>query len=516
MGSRRVRVALAGLVVGAVAGIGLSPGVATAATPPSPGGAMTLEQTLSDQAQRTTIAFSGLAFLTGTTGSDSFFPPGKVADWWGFQYLRDNDPSQMGHNTDFLTKASLNTLNALTAAQRQQLIDLASGQVDQINTYAMDRFTLMAAFRRRLEGNTPAGKPYLDRTGVQETSAALYRLDGEISMARATVMGAILRDLTADQRATLDAMVGRGMTSWPTATEPSELRGLSHDTKVAVMTYAGDMFSWYAGSVDADVYFCPERHGTYYGGFYLKDAPAVGNPGYTIGENITAEKGQAFLAVLTTGQAKTISDLVDSQRQDLAGIVQARTTVATALRRNLVGVPPDLAAVRAAMTRYGRLDGDMNYQYAEAFAKVYQTLSADQKARIAQLRLDTVGDLHPDGAYRYADPIAMPTLPDTDGLFTGGSVATTRSAVRIGRTSAVLRGHVSASAAQRVRVVLARNAALTRRVRILPAGRIAAGADRSIRRTVTGLKRHTAYWYRVESVAGTHVVPGAVRPFRTH
>ena len=42
------------------------------------------------------------------------------------------------------------------------------------------------------------------------------------------------------------------------------------------MTYAGDLFSWYAGSLEADVYFCPERQGTYYGGFYIKDAPAIG------------------------------------------------------------------------------------------------------------------------------------------------------------------------------------------------------------------------------------------------
>jgi len=33
---------------------------------------------------------------------------------------------------------------------------------------------------------------------------------------------------------------------------------------LAIMTYAGDLFSWYADSVDADVYFCPERHGIYY------------------------------------------------------------------------------------------------------------------------------------------------------------------------------------------------------------------------------------------------------------
>jgi hypothetical protein len=32
------------------------------------------------------------------------------------------------------------------------------------------------------------------------------------------------------------------------------------------MAYASDLFSWYAGSIDADVYYCPERHGTYFGG----------------------------------------------------------------------------------------------------------------------------------------------------------------------------------------------------------------------------------------------------------
>ena len=58
---------------------------------------MNMEQTLSDQAQGMTIAFDGLAFLTGSVGADSFLPPGKVADFSGFQYLRDNDPTGLGH-----------------------------------------------------------------------------------------------------------------------------------------------------------------------------------------------------------------------------------------------------------------------------------------------------------------------------------------------------------------------------------------------------------------------------------
>lgn len=165
-------------------------------TAPDAGGAkMTMEQTLSDQEQLTTIAFDGLAFLTGNLGSDSFFPPGKVADYWGFQYLRDNDPSEMGHNTDFLTKASLNMLTVLTSAQRAQLATLAKSQVSSINEYGYKRFVMMKAFRRLLEGDIPAGTTGLDKTAAMKYSAELYRLDGQISYDRAKVMGSILKSL---------------------------------------------------------------------------------------------------------------------------------------------------------------------------------------------------------------------------------------------------------------------------------------------------------------------------------
>lgn len=41
-----------------------------------------IEQAISDKAQLSTIAFDALAFFTGNLGSDSFFPPGKVADFF--------------------------------------------------------------------------------------------------------------------------------------------------------------------------------------------------------------------------------------------------------------------------------------------------------------------------------------------------------------------------------------------------------------------------------------------------
>jgi len=56
---------------------------------PGPGqGDYSLEQAISDRAQLSTIAFDGLAFLTGNTGGNTFLPPGKVADFCGFQYMR--------------------------------------------------------------------------------------------------------------------------------------------------------------------------------------------------------------------------------------------------------------------------------------------------------------------------------------------------------------------------------------------------------------------------------------------
>ncbi|MCP4542087.1 MAG: hypothetical protein GY832_33595, partial [Chloroflexi bacterium] len=387
-----------------------------------PGGeaaAHNIEQALSDRAQSTTISFDALAFLTGNLGADSFYPPGKVADFWGFQYLRDNDPTEMGHNTDFLTSAALNVLYILTPSQRAELVTLAEGQVDSINEYGYNRFVLIDAFRRLLEGDLPAGSTGLDEQAVQAYSAELYRLDGEISFERAQVMGRLLSSLDATQLAHLDGMVGQGMLEWPDVEEPSDLRSLDRDVKVAVMTYAGDMFSWYAGSVEADVYFCPERQGTYFGSFYLKDAPAMGNPDYTISSSLTGDMGDTMLGFLSADQAQLVTGLVDVQRPYLLGIVDARQAVSEQLRRFMAGESPDSATVLNLMEEYGELDGAIVYNFATSFAQLDQSLSDEQRAQLMALRAEMLGNMiYPTGAYLYSEPVAMPEVPNTDFLFT--------------------------------------------------------------------------------------------------
>ncbi|HTY08907.1 MAG TPA: hypothetical protein VMF29_07060 [Candidatus Edwardsbacteria bacterium] len=378
----------------------------------------TTTQTVSDEAQRNTIAFDGLAFLTGSLGGQSFLPPGKVADFDGFQYLRDNDPTDLGHNTSFVTIVAFNVLHILNADQINLMVHSAQTEVTLINHYAYQRFPLIKAFRRQLEGDIPAGCTALDRAAVMACSADLYAIDGQISYNRTKLMGQIINSMSSVQRgefARLAALNGVG--NWDqTLADPLQSLRLDPDVAVAVMTDASEMYSWYTGSVEADVYFCPERQGTYFGSFYLKDWPAMGNPNYSINEQLTARAGSTFLAALTDSQRALVTVLVDLQRSDLTSIVSKRREIAAQLRLFLAGGAADSATVIALSREYGQLDGEISYYYATHFAQVSQSLDSAQRARLTSLA-DSLGYTPAAGAFLYSQPIAMPAIANTDFLF---------------------------------------------------------------------------------------------------
>ena len=410
-----------------------------------------MAQTISDEAQRTTIAFSGLALMTGNIEAQSFFPPGKVADYTGFQYLRDNDPSDMGHNTSFLTRVANNVLDVLDDAQMAQLKALASQELSLVESYGYKRFTLMQAFRRTVENDLPPGSRGLNVNAVKQVSRDLYLIDGAISFERAVLYSTIVRSLTPTQKARLDGMKGKGWASWPDVTDDqvrAKTQGLAAGTAVLVMTYASDIYSWSEGSLEADVYFCPERHGTYYGGFYIKDAPAVGHEGYGIDEQLTATAGSALVdarsGYVTATQASAMSALVDRQRSSLyaggsSSIVGVRTDIATLLRSLLSPLQTPQAALNTMQTRvlalsatYGELDGEMNHAYATTFASIYQSMSASQRTKLTTLRRQILTGRYADGtpydyttattSYLYAEPVRdgrvlEPYTGNTDWLF---------------------------------------------------------------------------------------------------
>jgi len=391
--------------------------------PPREGpGGYSLEQAVSDRAQLHTIAFSGLAFLTGEPGASSFIPPGKVADFFGFQYLRDIDATGKGHNPMFLDRIAGNVMGLLNASQRRLFEQAAREEAVQLEAIARFRLPLVAAFHQDLTGSLPTGCRGLDRSAVRTYVADLFELDARLAWHRARVFGAVARSLTEAQRRSLGVWRFGDFRTWPEVDREAlrELRprGASKLESVAYMTLASEFFSWVAGSVEADTYFCPERHGTYFGGFYFKDLPAMGQKDFDISTSLTGDSGEAFLEALTPAQRARLEALPDQQRELLRGVVTVRRAVAGKLRTFLTGPGPTEAELRTLGRRYGELDGELAYLYASTFTAIGRTVDAPQLARLRALRGQPSRET--GTAFLYSDRIPMPHWPNASFLLGGG------------------------------------------------------------------------------------------------
>jgi phosphatidylethanolamine-binding protein (PEBP) family uncharacterized protein/Spy/CpxP family protein refolding chaperone len=383
-------------------------------------GQYTISQAISDRAQLSTIAFSGLAFLTGDFGAATFMPPGKVCDFFGFQYMRDIDAAGKGHNPMFLTRVAGDVLHILNDPQRQMFADLAAEQAPQFEQFALKRMVLIDAFQREKDGKIPAGSSGLNRDSVIRYVGDFYAYDAELSYRRAQVFGKVVASLPSEQKAAFAKMKFGDFNTWPDLDERDALKRPNPTTSrfftVAYMTYASEFFSWYAGSVEGDTYFCPERHGTYFGSFYMKDMPAMGKKNYDISTAVTGDNGENFLKLLTADQRASITTIPDRQKKLLAETVEVRQAMSVELRKFLTGGQADKAKVLALGRRYGALDGEMSWIYATAFAKVGRTLTPQQ--RTASVTLRNLDGYHSAPAYLYSNPLQkLPALPNSDFLF---------------------------------------------------------------------------------------------------
>ena len=374
-----------------------------------------IQQAVSDQAQLHTIAFSGLAFMTGDFGASTFIPPGKVADFFGFQYMRDIDFAGKGHNPMFLDRVAGNVMRILSDDQRRIFEQAARGQEELFRGIALKRLPLIAAFHRQLEGKRGG----LNRRAVLSYGAELFALDAKLAFQRARVFGEVARGLSSQQRESLSAMKFGDFNSWPAIDREQARqyrpRGASKLVSVGYMTLASEFFSWYAGSVQADTYFCPERHGTYFGGFYLKDMPAMGQRDYDIPTSLTGDSGAAFMDMLSSGQRAAMMRLIAQQRGTLGEIVQVRRNISTRLRGFLTGAPPSEQQIITLGRRYGQLDAELAYMYATTFTEIYQSMNSAQKQRLQELRSHHSRET--GTAYIYSDRIRMENLPDSSVFF---------------------------------------------------------------------------------------------------
>ena len=154
----------------------------------------------------------------------------------------------------------------------------------------------------------PSGSSGLNRDAVMRYVGEFYAFDAELSYRRAEVFGKVIASLTPEQKAAFAKMKFGDFNTWPDLDERDALKRPNPTTSrfftVAYMTYASEFFSWYGGSVEADTYFCPERHGTYFGSFYMKDMPAMNKRNYDISTSVTGDSGESFLNLLTCRSAR--------------------------------------------------------------------------------------------------------------------------------------------------------------------------------------------------------------------
>lgn len=382
----------------------------------SKGSRYSLEQAMSDNAQLSTAAFSGLAFITGTFGADTFLPPGKVADYFGFQYMRDIDAAEAGHNMNFLTYIANNVLDLLTTKQLNMFIDLAEEQDEQFQDLVKLRLPVIMAFRKHMEGDYPTGYNTLKEDAVIDQIIKVFELDGVLSYRRAEVFSELAASLTEKQKVTLATLQFGDSSTWPPKKKVLDKGTLPKGLNILVMTYASEFFSFYAGSETADVYFCPERHATYFGGFYMKDYPAMGNEDYFIPTELTGESGKIFVnEILNSSQQKLMNDITDVQREWLQGIAEIRTAISREFRGALAGGTIDRTEIMELSKKYGELDARISYLYADRFAQIKRTLSEKQMEELTTLRNQYV---FPKGIYLYSTPSKTPDLGSLESFFT--------------------------------------------------------------------------------------------------
>lgn len=157
----------------------------------------------------------------------------------------------------------------------------------------------------------------------------------------------------------------------------------------------------------------------------------MGNPNFTINEQLTASAGQRFLSILDASQAAVVTNLLEEQRAALYGIVDTRTEIAMQLRRFLTESTVDSTTVMDLSAEYGAQDGVIIHAYATRFAEVAAGLTTAQRAQLTALA-DSLGYVPATGGFLYSTPVAMPSIANTDFLFAASTSGVGRDALRPG------------------------------------------------------------------------------------
>ncbi len=382
-----------------------------------PGQKYSVEQAISDSAQLHTISFAALSFMSSGVCEMSFLPPGKHASYFGFQYLRDVVGGAAGHEQNFVPRVANNLLYILSSQQRAILINLAKQQQKKIKQFALERFPLLIAFDRYAKKQLPQGVTRLSKGKIVQHSGDLYALDGELSYERAVAFSKVVTSLTQDQKNHLHQFKNKPYDLWPQRNEQVDKRQFEHSIHVALMTYASELFSWYIGDLKKDVYFTPERTAAYFGAYWTKAAPmkAVRRDNYRISTELTGDSGARFLRILNPQQKTQITSLIRRQKPFLREMVRVRESIAAELRKIFRGKVANRDKILSLSRKFGELDGEIAYLYADNFTNIKTSLSQSQLKKAIQIR--NIAQYQCKGAFIYAEPSPIPTPGNITSFF---------------------------------------------------------------------------------------------------
>ena len=376
-----------------------------------------IEQATDDNTQLKTISFAALAFMSSDVCDMSFLPPGKSASYFGFQHLRDVFGGAEGHGQNFVPRIANNLLYILNRSQEYQLIHLAGKQLKKINQFAMMRFPLLITFDQYAQKQLPAGTSQLNRRKIIQHSADLYALDGELSYERAVAFAEVAHSLSEEQKEKLEGLKNKKYDNWTTRSEQLDKRSFDHDVYIALMTYASELYSWYVGDLEKDVYFTPERTAAYFGAYWTKAAPmkAVRTKNYKISINLTSDSGDLFLKMLDSKQRKRITGLVQAQKKYLLSMADIRRKIAVEIRKIFVGTTGNHDEVIRLSRKFGEADGEIAYLYTNAFTEVRHSLTENQQKKAIEIR--NISQYKCKGAFLYAEPISVPNVSNISSFF---------------------------------------------------------------------------------------------------
>ncbi|MCP4400974.1 MAG: hypothetical protein GY801_27205, partial [bacterium] len=257
----------------------------------------------------------------------------------------------------------------------------------------------------------------LNRSRIVEHSADLYALDGELSYERAVGFGKVVQSFSDAQKQSLEELTATPFQAWPEREVQVDKRKFDHEVHIALMTYASELLSWYAGDIERDIYFTPERTAAYFGAYWTKAAPmkAVKRDSYTISTELTGDSGKSFLSILNTQQQKRISDLIQQQKVYLMDMVEVRTSIAAEIRKMFVGQTGDADKIISLSRSFGALDGEIAYLYATAYTDIRHSLTSSQMKKAVELR--NISEYQCDKVFLYAEPATVPKITDIESFF---------------------------------------------------------------------------------------------------